>query len=159
MLTAFSCHLLRSASGLGLLLVLATQQKVCPWPVAPAVAAAAARRAEAAPPPGADERGSSRRRTLPPLTLAAALPDAVHVRWNAGALETERRIGSARERSQSPGRLPSERAAHGALSLCAWPVPAGFQPGRAAAIEAEASMFARRRVPLGSVSPTGPPAV
>lgn len=158
MFTALSCHSLRSASGLGLLLVLATQQKVCPWPVAPAVAAAAARRAEATPPHGADERESPSRRTPPPLTLACALPDAVHVRWNAGTPEAEQRIGSFRERSLTPGSLPSERPAQGVLGEWAWPVLAGFMPAQAVAAVRDGSTLARRRVPFGSVAPTGPPA-
>lgn len=159
MFTALSCHFLRSASGLGLLLVLATQQKVCPWPVAPAVAAAAAQRAETTPSPAADEQSSSRRRVPPPLTLAAALPDAVPVRWNAGLPETERRIGPLRERTRSPERLPSERPGQSVSGTWSWPVPAGLCRGDLDAIEAEALAPARRRVPFGSVSPTGPPAV
>jgi hypothetical protein len=70
--------------GLGVLLLVTTQEKVCPWleevprPVRPAGAEAE---------PGQPQGGSDSR-DVPPPSLASTLPDVVAPRWPARALAT-----------------------------------------------------------------------
>jgi hypothetical protein len=70
-------YLLRVTCGLGLLLLPAVQQKVCPWP-APRHSEAR-QPAEPAPAPTSPEQ--PKQKTKNPLTLATMLPDVAPPRW------------------------------------------------------------------------------
>ena len=75
---------LREGSGVGLLLLLVAQEKVCPWllmPPPPGV-----QRWCAASAPAADACKRSEKRTKP--TLPCILPDAPAPRWPAGWSQT-----------------------------------------------------------------------
>ncbi|MBU0637920.1 MAG: hypothetical protein KKB50_03580 [Planctomycetes bacterium] len=68
--------LMRITSGLGLLLLLAVQEKVCPWLSAPEEATPQVAQIEG--PPTEDEESPKPE----PVTLAGALPDAMLGRWS-----------------------------------------------------------------------------
>lgn len=147
---------LRVAGGLGLLLVIATQQKICTWPESTDSAAATADGLSSG---GTDAPGEQDGEN-PPLTLAAALPDVVPVRWSESLRRAMVRVspehppttGSQARMSDGDGRFgtpqfdsPLRSGSH------TYPGPSD------GALHADAAAAERRRCLRASIRVTGPP--
>jgi len=131
---------LRVATGLGLLLLLAAQEKVCPWLVTPPKPADKGAADPAARPDGKQDTRKKAKTRLPYL-----LPDAVAPRRPAACSEASSRIiDRARDGIVSCGhRDPyagDDFAANPPYDPCAWhcflepSVPANAQPGEILAL-------------------------
>jgi len=153
-------RVVRLTCGLAVLLLAATQEKVCPWLEEVPVQAehAAARPAQ---PESGDDSDS---REVPPPSLASTLPDVVAPRWPARALTSSPRqpLRGKFVRSTVSGRRDYEGTDAGVWDLHAarpfpWKVPLrssgaiGSVAGGGQVIRAYQASF------LTSILPTGPP--
>lgn len=157
-------QLLQGTCAIGLLLVVATEQKMCTWAPPPSVekpAAGDTASARAEAPRGAAGRSapaSPGRR--PPLTLATALPDVISVRWDERGVRVVRcprdqhtgdaGSGAASADARSTGdfhKLPAAPLRCEALRI----------PPQWAAAGGERILSGRAALLASSISPTGPP--
>jgi hypothetical protein len=153
-------RVVRLTCGLAVLLLAATQEKVCPWlEEVPAQAKPVATR------PEQSEAGNdSNSREVPPPSLASTLPDVVAPRWPARALTTPPRqpLRGKFARSTVSGRRDYEGTGAGALDLDAarpslWGVPSRSSGAIDSVLEGGQVIRAYQASFLTSISPTGPP--
>jgi len=153
-------RLVRLPCGLAVLLLVATQEKVCPWLEEVPVQAQHA----AARPEQRESGDDSDSREVPLPSLASTLPDAVAPRWPARALSSppQQPLRGKFARSTVSGRRDYEGTDAGVWDLDAatpfpWKVPLrssgalGSVPGGGQVIRIYQASF------LTSISPTGPP--
>jgi hypothetical protein len=152
-------RLVRLTSGLGVLLLVATQEKVCPWlEEVPPEARRAAARSE--PDQSADDPEAPE---VPPPSLASTLPDVVAPRWPARAAAPAI-PGSLRSKSataDTSGDCDTSDAPPWELSGAVpfpWHVPLRPSATADSVLVAGQVLFVLPGALLTSISPTGPPA-
>jgi hypothetical protein len=143
--------LLRIASGLSLLLLVATEEKVCPWLVSEPL------ESDSAPQPTEPTGDPAEPPELPPLLAGNTLPDALAPRWGVETVarnSTAPIIGSGAAVPSGDDGAPREPAPIAAATV---PAPRRTPLGTA---EQTCTAFDDAGPPaalLSSITPTGPP--
>lgn len=144
--------LLRIASGLSLLLLVATEEKVCPWLVsAPAESDPAPQPAK--PGPDAPEPDE-----LPPLLAGNTLPDALAPRWGVESVArngTAPIIGAGAAVAAGTDGTPGTPTPVATADLA--PSRPAFRAAAPPKVCETPSTHVARRTLLTSINPTGPP--
>lgn len=147
-----TADVLRIASGLSLLLLVATEEKVCPWLVSQPV------ESDAAPQPSKPPADPAEPEELPPLLAGNTLPDALAPRWGVETVarnSTAPIIGAGAAVAAGNGGTPGASPPIFTADLST-PRPA-FQPVTGLPGREPAPARLSHRALLTSITPTGPP--